>query len=203
MRPPQPAGHGPLSESWMNRAHRFDSPQRASLHALTGPIRIRLATEGNTALKSPAIKKPGRSLARVASARTDHGQRCSGAARSGVRTQYIPGPSPSRLITEPEPEPHGSIASCHCAGPRDGPCDREWFLIRQRADASGKAGLTRPGLPLAPGHTAASPDQAMTAGNHISRPSRWVHPSGSVTDVAGWRRQCVRYHAVLCNRLPR
>jgi hypothetical protein len=64
-----------------------------------------------------------------------------------------------------------------------GPCDREWFLNGQRQPWA-RGGRTWPALPLAPGHTAASQDQAMTAGNHISQPSRWVHPSGSATDVA-------------------
>lgn len=40
-------------------------------------------------------------------------------------------------------------------------------------------------LPLARGRHSRVPDQAMTAGNHISRPFRWVHRSGSDTDVAG------------------
>jgi hypothetical protein len=64
-----------------------------------------------------------------------------------------------------------------------GPCDREWFLNGQRQPWA-RGGRTWPALPLAPGHTAASQHQAMTAGNHISQPSRWVHPSGSATDVA-------------------
>ncbi len=98
--------------------------------------------------------KPGRSFAFVASeemmASSPRGYIVP--VHPGILGTYL---SPSRLITEPEPEPHGSIASCHGAGPRDGPCDREWFLIRQRRPTR-KAGRAQPALQLAPGQTAAS-----------------------------------------------
>lgn len=83
---------------------------------------------------------------------------------------------------------------------RDGPCAREWFLNGHRGPRQGH----RPVPLLAPRARNRVPDQAMRAGNHISRPSRWVHPSGSGTDVAGLGGvSAVRCHGILCNRLPR
>ncbi len=103
----------------------------------------------NTARRSSAIKAWSIVLP-AWRARTDDGQTstllCLLLPELRVRTVT----PPARLITEPEPEPHGSIASCRCAGPRDGPCDREWFLNR-KGRSPGKAGLDTPGPAIGPG----------------------------------------------------
>ena len=55
-------------------------------------------------------------------------------------------------------------------------------------------------LPLACGRHSRVPDQAMTAVNHISQPFRWVHRSGSDTDVAGSYRTGSKFCTVYPSR---
>jgi hypothetical protein len=106
-------------------------------------------------------------------------------------------------ITEPKSQNHmGRSHPAHCLGPRDDPpCDREWFLNGQGQPQAGQGRAWQAAL-LAPGHTAASQDQAMAAGYHISQPSRWVRSTERVrlvTDVVPLEEhQCGHHHGGLC-----
>ena len=141
---PQPGGYGPWSDGWLNPAP-FRQCQLASL------VRSRDRYEyvwrrRETRLRGRSSAIKARSIVCLRGKRGDDGDQ-----RALRETGYVlcTVPVPLKAHRRPEPEPHGSIASCHGAGPRDGPCNREWFLIRQRRP-TGKAGRAQPALSLAP-----------------------------------------------------